>query len=143
MTLTRLFVAALVFCALPALAQDQRDKLPLSASADSSTSPTSQYFVSAPSERPITTPQSQLPSEDHIVNGLPDGRRTIHGLPLQFPRAAVLQSQADTTCFTIHRLKVARDSKDSDATHAVSSSTCLPSSQYQVKSTVLRESSDH
>jgi hypothetical protein len=143
MTLTRLFVAALALCALPAFAQDQGDQLPLSASSDSSSFLTSQYFVSAPSERPIAIPQSHSPSEDHILNGLPDGRRTIHGFPMQFPRAAVLQTQGDTVCYTIHSLKVARDSKDSDATHPVSSSTCLPSTQYQLKSTVLRESSDH
>jgi hypothetical protein len=141
MTLTRLFVAALALCSLPVFAQNQQDKLPLSASADSSALPTFQYFVSAPSDRPLTISQGQFPLEDHVLNGLPNGRRTVHGLPVQFPRPAVLQSQADTICLNIHRFKVARDSKDSDATHPVSSSTCLPATQYQVKSTVLRNSS--
>ena len=142
MTLIRLLVAALALCSLPALAQDQQDKLPLSATADSNAFPTPHYFVSAPSEWPIVIPRSQFPVEDRVLNGPPDEGRTIHGLPVQFPRAAVLQSQGDTVCYTIHRLKVARDSKDSDATHPVSSSTCLPASQYQTRSAVLRESSD-
>lgn len=142
MTLTRLLVAALALCSLPALAQDQQDKIPLTASADSSNFPTHHYFVSAPSEGQFAIPKGQFNFEDHVLNALQDGRRTIHGLPVQFPRAAILQSQGDTVCYTIHRLKVARDSKDSDATHPVGSSTCLPSTQYQVKSTVLRDSSN-
>jgi hypothetical protein len=38
----------------------------------------------------------------------------------------------DTTCYSIRSYQVARDGKDSDATHAVGESTCLPSSRYGV-----------
>jgi hypothetical protein len=43
----------------------------------------------------------------------------------------------DETCLSIRSYKVARDSKDSDATHPVSESTCLPASRYGVKSAVM------
>lgn len=124
MTLTRLFVAALALCSLPALAQNH---LPTTPSAGASVFPTPHYFSFTP------TP--------HVLSDFPDERRTIHGLPLEFPRPAVLQSDGDRVCYTIHSLKVARDSKDSDATHPVSSSTCLPANQYQTRSAVLRNSS--
>jgi hypothetical protein len=39
---------------------------------------------------------------------------------------------AGATCYSIRSYQVARDSEDSDATHAVGESTCLPSARYGV-----------
>jgi len=48
------------------------------------------------------------------------------------------QLEADTTCYAIRSYVVARDAKDSDSTHLVSYSTCLPSERYGVKSAEIR-----
>jgi hypothetical protein len=48
---------------------------------------------------------------------------------------------SDATCYTIRTYVVARDSKDSDSTHPAGYSTCQPSAQYQLKTTVLRSGS--
>jgi hypothetical protein len=55
----------------------------------------------------------------------------------------VLTSGVDEDCYAIRSYVVARDSKDSDATHRVSESTCQPASQYAVKSTVLKSGSSN
>lgn len=39
----------------------------------------------------------------------------------------------DSVCFAIRSYVVARDSKDSDSVHPVSSSTCVPSRRYRFK----------
>jgi hypothetical protein len=39
----------------------------------------------------------------------------------------------DISCLNIRSYVVARDSKDSDSTHPVSSTTCVPASKYNVK----------
>jgi hypothetical protein len=44
--------------------------------------------------------------------------------------------QGDDICYTIRSYVVARDSKDSDSTHPVKSSTCLPGSRYHLKTAV-------
>jgi hypothetical protein len=44
----------------------------------------------------------------------------------------------DTGCYYIRSYVVARDNKDSDATHLVRSSTCQPSRQYGLKTTVMK-----
>jgi hypothetical protein len=54
----------------------------------------------------------------------PDGKLMVVTLPPE-------QSEGPT-CYSIRSYQVARDSKDSDATHAVGESTCLPSSRYGV-----------
>lgn len=41
----------------------------------------------------------------------------------------------ETTCFNIRSYVVARDSKDSDSVHPVSSTTCVPARKYRLKTT--------
>ena len=43
------------------------------------------------------------------------------------------RSGNDSLCYTIRTYVVARDGKDSDSTHPVTSSTCQPGSRYHVK----------
>jgi hypothetical protein len=137
MTLARLLAAAFMLCSLSVFAQDQQmQKLPSTASP---------YFTSAPAPSEpwsITANSGQdFNSQNRILNGLQSYVRTIPGMPLQFPRTTVLQSQEDLTCYTIRSMKVARDNKDSDATHLVGSSTCQPANRYQMKSAVLKKGS--
>jgi hypothetical protein len=55
---------------------------------------------------------------------LPDGKIVSFSVPPG--------ESAGPTCFSIRSYQVARDSKDSDATHEVGESTCLPSQRYGV-----------
>jgi hypothetical protein len=48
---------------------------------------------------------------------------------------------ADKVCLVLRTYVVARDSKDSDATHLVRSSICQPASRYSLKSTILKQDS--
>ena len=61
--------------------------------------------------------------------------------PSIFENSLKAQREADTGCFTIRSYVVARDSKDSDSTHLVSYSTCVPSDRYHVKTTEIRSES--
>jgi hypothetical protein len=47
----------------------------------------------------------------------------------------------DSTCYSIRSYVVARDSKDSDSTHPVSSSMCHPASRYHVKGAEIHSDS--
>jgi hypothetical protein len=67
----------------------------------------------------------------YFMSLLPNGQTASIGYPSN-------ESDADATCFTIRTYVVARDSKDSDSTHPAGYSTCQPSAQYQLKTTVLR-----
>jgi hypothetical protein len=55
---------------------------------------------------------------------LPDGKIVTFSVPPG--------ESAGATCYSIRSYQVARDSEDSDATHAVGESTCLPSARYGV-----------
>jgi len=46
------------------------------------------------------------------------------------------EALADNSCFAIRSYVVARDSKDSDSTHLVGYTTCVPSRKYQVREVV-------
>lgn len=46
-------------------------------------------------------------------------------------------NSGDGTCYAIRSYVVARDSKDSEATHPVAYSTCQPASRYQLRKTVI------
>jgi len=45
----------------------------------------------------------------------------------------------DSTCYSIHGYQVARDNPNSDSTHPVAESTCLPASRYAVRSAVMNQ----
>lgn len=142
---TRLLAAALVLCGFPVLAQDKQ--------------PTPEIVV----ERPLTQIDRQIPdlSAAHtspseawlVVRNQPaeltSGKDMLPANHLEQPRLSQSQSDprlqlkvetldADATCYTLRTYVVARDSKDSDSTHPAGYSTCQPSAQYQLKTTVLR-----
>lgn len=51
------------------------------------------------------------------------------------------QDFSGSLCYTIRSYVVARDSKDSDSTHFVRSSTCQPASRYRVRTIEARPDS--
>lgn len=149
MTLTHLLAAALVICSLPAIAQD---------------APSSPERV--PSQPDKVSPAGGAPSEpwriipDQVADGGPGKDSASHIRIDQFhleqsqtelrARAELARAEfmgtldADTTCYAIRSYVVARDSKDSDSTHAAGYSTCLPSERYQVRSAEMRvQTADH
>lgn len=142
MTLARLLAAAMTFCSLAALAQNQRPESLPAAAGSASHQVGAPYFGPAAATR--VEPWKILPSnppdsspENRMLNGLRSHQQPSESTWVHFPRALVLESQGDTVCYAIRSMKVARDSMDSDSTHLVGTSTCQPSQQYQVKSAVL------
>lgn len=59
------------------------------------------------------------PSQHPWIKVSPDGKIMVWGI-------------GDASCFSIHSYVVARDNKNSDATHKVSESTCQPAARYGV-----------
>jgi len=146
MTLARLFAAALVLCSLPALAQ--RPKLPalsepysgpivfqISDSGATQTAPSEPWLVVWNQPAEFVSGQNPLVTE-HLEQPRLSQTKSDPHLRL---KAETLD--ADMTCYRIRAYLVARDSKDSDSTHPAGYSTCQPSAQYQLKTTVLRSGS--
>jgi hypothetical protein len=82
-----------------------------------------QAFPFTPSSRP----KRILSSEE--VEQL--AKRVLHSEEVE-------QLMNGNTCYSIRSYLMARDSKDSDSTHLVSTSTCQPAQRYTVKTTDLR-----
>jgi hypothetical protein len=158
MTLARLLTVVLVLCSLPALAQDlqaQAAAVSTPACAEIRTGcPVSGNIVgsktfffldpttAAAAWQPLK-PTSNRPADVRSgYNALDPARLNQYQFD-QIKSAPALRLKvetldADVTCYTIRTYVVARDSKDSDATHPAGYSTCQPSAQYQLKTTVLR-----
>ena len=60
---------------------------------------------------------------------------TLDGNGHARPRTTVLTGPTDDVCYTMRTYVVARDSKDSDSTHPVKATTCLPGSRLRLKTT--------
>jgi hypothetical protein len=152
MTLTRLFVAALVVCSTLSFAQTKTD----------SPSASDQPSANKPATVASSEPWKFIPNQLTVANS---GKDPLN--PLQIDKYKVFRSnknthtlllgpEADagmllsglggdldgvTTCLKIRSYVVARDSKDSDSTHPVSYSTCQPSTRYRVRTTEIRSGS--
>jgi len=159
MTLARVLAATLVLCSLPAFSQDQQPQTnaalppacgeiwtgcPVQGNIMGNKSKTFFFLdptTAATAWQPLT-PASKRPADVSTgYNALDPERLNQYRLkqiiapPL---RLKVETLDADTTCYTIRTYVVARDSKNSDSTHPAGYSTCQPSAQYQLKTTVLR-----
>jgi hypothetical protein len=95
---------------------------------DSQNTPNDQAKVNAEAERAARLFAS-IPYDPNIqhpwVKFSPDGK--IIGLGVA----------EDKTCLVLRTYVVERDSRDSDATHLVRSSTCQPANRYGLKTTVM------
>lgn len=149
MTLARLLTAALMLCCLPVLAQDKQPKAEVVVERPSSqivrptpdfstdrTAPSEPWLVVWNQPAELVSGQNPLVTE-HIEQSRLSQSKSVPALRLQ-----VETLDADVTCYTIRTYVVARDSKDSDSTHPAGYSTCQPSVQYQLKTTVLRLGSE-
>jgi hypothetical protein len=148
MTLAHLVAVALVLYGLPVMAQDKQPKPEAVVEH-----PSTQINLQTPD---FIAEQTAPPEPWLVVWNQPaviaSGRNLLVGDHLEQPRlnqsktvpplhlkAKTLDS--DVTCLTLRTYVVARDSKDSDSTHPAGYSTCQPSAQYQLKTTVLRSDS--
>jgi hypothetical protein len=154
MTLARLLAAALVFCCLPVLAQDQQSQsfqsstwLVEARAVGPNVVEGDAFFlewkpaVEATPSEPWRIIPSQSPSFDSGSNPTAPARLDQYRLDQIKTSRRLLRLDAldaDTTCYAIRSYVVARDSQDSDSTHPAGYSTCQPSNRYQVKSADLR-----
>jgi hypothetical protein len=85
---------------------------------------------------------ADAPSEYNALDPERLGQYRLNQIKIDPPlRLKTETLDSDVTCYTIRTYVVARDSKDSDSTHPAGYSTCQPSAQYQLKTTVLRSDS--
>jgi len=129
-----LAVVALAFVScLPAIAQSKSDAEKLLAKAEINT-------ITAPDAQQQTRPS--FPNNLDQYEGQPfkiDSSGTIvPTYPVAFmPMPPEGTQMADAgACYSIRSYVVARDNKDSDATHLVGYSTCRPANRYRVWKTV-------
>ena len=140
MTLARL-AALLLFCCLPAVAQQSTDFFAVDKSAK--TLPDFSTLRDAPSQpwQVVPNPPAELSSgQDHIRVDqfrLDQGKVYTSAPTFTFKAASRWDDSldGDATCYTMRSYVVARDSKGSDSTHLVSYSTCQPAARYGVKTT--------
>jgi len=148
MTSARLLAAALLFCSLPAFAQDRQSSTPhlpvaafsaFTTNSDSAATPSEPWRIAPDQTAELGAGQTVM---DHIRV---DQFRLDHGKVYSGARTFTFKTPAwngsldgDATCLTMRSYVVARDSKDSDSTHMTGYSTCQPSSRYRLKTTEER-----
>jgi hypothetical protein len=139
MTSARLLAVVLVLCPVFASAQDKQQ--PTTGTAPSSVTP-----VDSSSYRAMTEEQKAA-FMTRALNRLMAGRHidpnTQQRWITVFPDGKIVAWGIDSTCYSIRSYVVERDEKNSDSTHLVRSSTCVPATKYSVKTTELRGDSDH
>jgi hypothetical protein len=107
-------------------------------------------FAEQPQQTSIGQSAPNTPNEQAKVNDMAEqAARLLASMPhdpsqhfwVKFsPEGKILGWGVAETCLTIRSYQVARDDKDSDATHLVRSSTCQPASRYGLKTTVMKQS---
>lgn len=145
---THLLVATLVLCAAGVFAQDQQatnySAQAVPSASDSAVPANTEPWRIIPKQAQesnlpslstnlLNTPTQSVDDDGRapmILPG-PDSKLRIHipsnGYPITLP--------SDSVCYYIRSYLVARDSKDSDSTHLVGTSTCQPAARYRVKTT--------
>lgn len=127
-----LATAVLALC-LPMMARSQQENTASSAHASLVGAEPSQIQAQEPWR---ITPNHQVDTNSAQT---PHGQLQSDGLPLNADsdKGIVLvpggELDADKTCYAIRSYVVARDDKDSDSTHPVSYSTCVPASRYRLR----------
>ncbi len=150
MTLTRLLAATLLVSSLPAFAQEitrKSDPHPTpvmdnqsSHDAPPATTPRNTELFAVQSADPGSTVNALDPSRlDQYRYDQVKGERHEAKNPFTTKASGMPERQeADVNCLRIRSYVVARDSRDSDATHPVSYSTCQPAERYGLKTTEMR-----
>ena len=137
MTSDHLFIAALLCCALPAVAQDSKT---FSQNLETDSSITTEPAKASEPWRIIPNAELKAPQDfagrhtfKFSQKAMPRPDLTLFIPPMVANNVAMPSNPADETCYAIRSYVVARDSKDSDATHPAGYSTCRPSSRYHMK----------
>ena len=140
MPVARLLAVVLIALSLPLSAQTQKtDSSFPSEDASASTPAAGQFFKifpDLPPELNYLQPQGDRPTphsfNQHDLQALKP--MTMNQPFLRFlPDGTVT---TDSLCYNIRSYVVARDDKDSDSTHPVRVSTCIPAERYGVKKAV-------
>lgn len=132
MTLARI-LAVLLLC--PSLSFAQK-------SSDATSAPAGKAAASSAEAWQILAPvanakKAAITRDDQFV--IDPGDKAFKIIPTD-PMALNLYAQLgdDSVCYAIRSYVVARDSKDSDSVHPVSSSTCVPSKRYRLKTVKIQ-----
>jgi hypothetical protein len=142
MTLARLVVVVLLVGSIPAISQEQQsqsqspqDNSRVAAKASTFAAGQLQPRSGADAEsllRDLGTRQRQIELGEHgsalLVDRSDGGQFLV--IPMQSDDVELL---GDEICYTIRSYVVARDTRDSDSTHPVKSSTCQMASRFRVK----------
>ncbi len=143
MTSAPVFAAVLLICSVPAFAQKTNDSPADSPEARSTEVASSEPWRILP-EQPADanagkTAVDRLRIDQYKIEqfSMKDRNRQFNVVVPNDPLALPLAGQPAEviTCLKIRSYVVARDSKDSDATHLVSYSTCQPANRYGLKQT--------
>ena len=143
MTSAPVFAAVLLICAVQAFAQNTNTSSADSPGAKSTDVATSEPWRILP-EQPADanagkTAMDRLRIDQYKIDqsSKKDRNRQFNVMVPDDPLALPLAGQPGqvVTCLKIRSYVVARDSKDSDATHLVSYSTCQPANRYGLKKT--------
>ncbi len=134
----RLLIPIVVSCSLIAAGQTQRPQEFLTSSQSSEANAASHApFANAAT---ASEPWRIVPKEPASST---DSQATVLREPGTDNIAISLEASAtDATCYAIRSYVVARDSKDSEATHPVRYSTCQAASRYRLRKTVVNQSID-
>jgi len=146
MPCTRLLLSAVLFCSFPALAQNQVGERPphvfiRQGDLQSAAIPSEPWRI-VPSQPNLNfAPDARNQWRIDDFKAFRDGRLGDDAgqlLSKSLIQQLVAQGrfEDDTTCYAIRSYVVARDTKDSDATHPTGYSTCQPSTRFRLKSTV-------
>ncbi len=128
MSSTRLLIPLFLVCSLCAVGQSQHSNSTLTSSKSDSQVSTAFPDLQAKAVTPAE-PWRIIPR---------DGSSAVRFLP-GAGNDHISISEAGNSggeCYAIRSYVVARDSKDSEATHPVAYSTCQPASRYQLRKTV-------
>ncbi len=128
MRIAGLVPLAALLCCVTALAQDQQ-----ASSMEYFAAPTANHSLSADSATDVV---DRLQSGQFQVNR--GDRFEMENLGAK-PELALLATPDDNICYTMRMYVVAKDSKDSDATHLVRYTTCQPGGRYRLKTTEIRK----
>jgi hypothetical protein len=149
MRIARLLALAFVFCSLSAFAQQQSATSYLNAKpllpaaliplASTTTASTPWRIPERMTDQDIST-TSMTRTQGDVRTQTLSREDADKFLSMTDPKTSETEKSAnDTACLFIRSYVVARDNKDSDATHLVSYSTCQPGSRYGVKTTELKQ----
>jgi hypothetical protein len=142
-----LLFSTIVFFASAVFAQDQQAKpnpSPASAAPTApvtSTNPEPWRIIQKTAQEP-GQPSAQAGNES-LLNIVDGNAQAFPFTPSSRPKRVLHSEEVEqlmngNTCYSIRSYLMARDSKDSDSTHLVSTSTCQPAQRYTVKTTDLR-----